>query len=135
MILQALHEYYERADDLAPPGWERKRIPYLIEIDRDGRFVQLTSLRTGTRPTDVTASLVPKAEVRSGSRAYEKPNLLWDHIGFVLGHPKSEEPNDIELAAKRHAQFRRRIESAGQCHDRPEADHGPRKARPFQAVR
>jgi CRISPR-associated protein Csd1 len=111
MILQALHEYYERADDLAPPGWERKRIPYLIEIGRDGRFVQLTSLRTGTRATDVTASLVPKAEVRAGVRAYAKPNLLWDNKGFVLGHPKSDAPSDIDLAAKQHAHFRQRIEA------------------------
>ncbi len=120
MILQALHEYYERSEELAPPGWERKRIPYLIEIDRDGRFVQLTSLRTGTRPTDVSASLVPKAEGRSGSKAYANPNLLWDHVGYVLGHPKSAKPADIELAAKQHTHFRQRIDAlAAQLSDSP----------------
>lgn len=110
MILQALHDYYERADDLAPPGWERKRIPYLIEIDAEGRFRQLTSLRTGKRATEVTASLVPKSEVRSGSKAYEKPNLLWDHFGFVLGHPKSDSPADAAMAERQLAHFRRRID-------------------------
>jgi CRISPR-associated protein Csd1 len=111
MILQALHEYYGRSGDLAPPGWERKRIPYLIEISADGRFVQLTSLRTGPKATEVTPSLVPKAEVRSGSRAYERPNLLWDHLGFVLGQPKTEQPNEVELARKQHVQFLRRIDA------------------------
>jgi CRISPR-associated protein Csd1 len=111
MILQALCEYYERSNDLAPPGWERKRIPYIIEIDQNGRFVQLTSLRTGRKATEVTASLVPKAEVRSGPNAYKKPNLLWDHIGFVFGHAKSGEKSEVELAAKQHEQFRERINS------------------------
>jgi len=110
MILQALHEYYERADDLAPPGWERKRIPYLIEIDADGRFRQLTSLRAGKRASEVTASLVPKGEVRSGSKAYEKPNLLWDHYGFVLGQAKSDDALDAEMAARQFAHFRRRLD-------------------------
>jgi CRISPR-associated protein Csd1 len=111
MILQALVEYYDRSDDVAPPGWERKRIPYIIEINKTGRFVQLTSMRTGTRSTDVTPSLVPRSETRAGTRAYEKPNLLWDHVGFVLGHAKSEVPSEIEQAAKQFEHFRRRVDS------------------------
>ena len=44
MILQALKEYYDRkvADpksDIAPFGWERKEIPYLIVLDREGNLV------------------------------------------------------------------------------------------------
>lgn len=111
MILQALVEYYDRSDDVAPPGWERKRIPYIIEIDERGRFVQLTSMRTGTRATEVTPSLVPKGETRSGTKAYEKPNLLWDHLGFVLGHAKSDSASDTEQAQKQFEHFRRRVEA------------------------
>ena len=41
MILQELVNYYDRSDEVAPAGWERKRIPFLIEVAEDGRFVQL----------------------------------------------------------------------------------------------
>ncbi len=111
MILQALVEYYDRSDDMAPPGWERKRIPYLIEIDAAGRFVQLTSMRTGPRATDVTPSLVPKAETRSGTKAYANPNLLWDHLGFVLGHARSDSASDVEQASRQFEHFRRRVDA------------------------
>ena len=110
MILQSLVEYYDRSEELAQPGWERRRIPFLIEIDLDGRFVQLTSLRAGPKAGDIPASLVPKAEVRSGTRAYERPNLLWDHIGSVLGHSKSDSPSDVTLAGNQFRHFRQRVD-------------------------
>jgi CRISPR-associated protein Csd1 len=109
MILQSLSDYYVRSDDLAATGWEWKRIPYIIELKRDGTFVQLTSLKTGKKTTEVTPSLVPKAEIRSGTRAYEHPNALWDHIGFLLGQPKSEADSDKETANNQLHWFRRRI--------------------------
>ncbi|MBL8330851.1 MAG: type I-C CRISPR-associated protein Cas8c/Csd1 [Rubrivivax sp.] len=110
MILQALVAYYDRSQDMAPAGWERKRIPYVIEIDADGRFVQLSSLRTGTRATEVATSLVPKSETRSGVNAHEKPNLLWDHLGFVLGHAKADLPKEQEQARKQFHHFRQRVD-------------------------
>lgn len=109
MILQALADYYDRAGELAPAGWEYKRIPYLVEITEEGRFVQLTSLRSGSKAADVAASRVPRGEGRSGSKAYEKPNLLWDHLGFVLGHPKSASQADVGMAEKQHRHFRQRV--------------------------
>lgn len=109
MILQSLVEYYERSDEVAPSGWERKRIPFLIEISSEGRFLQLTSMKFGPRATDVPAQLVPSSEIRSGTKSYEKPNLLWDHIGFVFGHPKSDEPKDLANAARQLEHFRRRV--------------------------
>jgi CRISPR-associated protein Csd1 len=43
MILQALCEYYQRkgatSAELATPGFEAKEIPFLLVLDRDGRFV------------------------------------------------------------------------------------------------
>lgn len=111
MILQELVRYYDRAGDLAPEGWEWKRIPYLIEIRADGSFIQLTSLRSGPKSTDVKPSLVPKSENRQGTKAYEKPNLLWDHHGFVLAHPKSNNPKDVLAAQRQHEHFVKRIET------------------------
>ncbi len=111
MILQKLVHYYDRAGDLAPEGWEWKRIPYVIEIRADGSLIQITSLRTGVKSSDVKASLVPKAENRQGTKAYEKPNLLWDHYGFVLGHAKSSDPKDLLAAQRQHEHFVNRIDA------------------------
>ncbi len=109
MILQSLVEYYERSDEVAPLGWERKRLPFFIEVALDGTFLQLTSLKFGPRATDVPAQLVPSSEIRSGTKSFEKPNLLWDHIGFVIGYPKSDEPKDVVNAQKQLEHFRRRV--------------------------
>lgn len=116
MILRALVEYYERCDELADEGWQWKRIPFVVEIERDGTFVQLTSLQFGKSSSEVTPSLVPKAEIRSGTKAYEKPNSLWDHLGFVLGYPKDDSAASRKTAAKQHEHFLRRVRDlANRC--------------------
>ncbi|HEY5277991.1 MAG TPA: type I-C CRISPR-associated protein Cas8c/Csd1, partial [Coriobacteriia bacterium] len=88
MILQALTEYYDRraADPesgIAPPGWEWKALPFLVEIDRRGSFVQLVDTRMpeGKRVV-ATRYLVPKAVIRTSG---VKANLLWDNIEYALG--------------------------------------------------
>lgn len=40
MILQALNDYYARAQ-LAPPGWELKAIPFFIVLDHSGQVVSV----------------------------------------------------------------------------------------------
>ena len=46
---------------------------------------------------------VPKEKERPGSNAWQKANLLWDHYGFVLGHPATDDAKDVEKKA--HKQF------------------------------
>src|SRR5687768_3756299 len=100
MILQALCEYYERAE-LAPLGWEFKEIPFLIVIDLNGRFINLEDMREdGTKKARAKPVLVPKAEIRSGKNAWESPNLLWDHYGFVLAVPKDATDEAQSMAVK-----------------------------------
>ena len=78
MILQALYEYYQRkSDELPEPGFEWKEIPFVIVLDADGNFVDLEDRREPDgRKKRARPVLVPKAEGRSGSKAYEKPNLM-----------------------------------------------------------
>ncbi len=111
MILQSLVEYYDRATDVAPEGWEWKRIPFFVEIAQDGRFLQLSDMRSGPKASDVKPLLVPKSEIRSGTKSYEKPNTLWDHYGFVLGVAKTDKTADQETAKKQLAHFHNRIRS------------------------
>ncbi len=88
MILQALVEYYDRRsvfDDgaLPRPGWERKRLPFIVEITQEGTFVQIVDTRVPDGKRLVAAEfLVPKAVVRTSGPS---PNLLWDNIEYALG--------------------------------------------------
>lgn len=62
MILQALYEYYQRkaADPestIAPRGLEWKEIPYLILIDKKGKFLELQDTTEGGRKTKTSKKI------------------------------------------------------------------------------
>lgn len=109
MILQALANYYQRmlddpACDVAQPGFEKKAIPFLIVLDRQGRFVNIRDTRTGEGKKKLSREfVVPQGVKRTGNKP--NPNLLWDHAGYVLGY----NPKDPELAAKQQSAFLDRI--------------------------
>lgn len=118
MILQALVDYYERrrAVDpaaVAPAGWEYREIAFFVDLADDGSAT-LVDRRSDERKRGEPL-LVPAAEIRSGNDAWKKPNLLWDHMGFVLGQQKrkpdgSLDPTDRpEKVAKQHKAFRDRL--------------------------
>ena len=96
MILQSLKEYYDRkvADsesDIAAEGFERKPIPFLIVIDRNGKFINLEDTREKIGKKSISKIFpVPRSKLRSGSLSYETTFLLWDHAGYVLQHPDDE---------------------------------------------
>ncbi len=109
MILQALKEYYDRkvADsesDIASEGFERKSIPFLIVIDRNGKFINLEDTREKIGKKSIAKTfLVPRSKPRAGSLSYETTFLLWDHAGYVLQHP------DDEKAKNQHATWLRSV--------------------------
>lgn len=111
MILQALYEYYQRkaADpdsNIAPRGYEKKDIPFIIVIDGEGNFVNLEDTREADGKNRRARSfLVLKTKGRSGAKSYETANILWDHFGYVLAHPKDNSPKATTDAAKQHATF------------------------------
>ena len=42
MILQSLCDYYRRQqDELPPPGFERKAIPFVIVLNHEGQFIDI----------------------------------------------------------------------------------------------
>lgn len=109
MILQALASYYERLavdGGIAPEGFKRVEIPFLIVLNMKGEFVGLQDTRTPSgKKMLAKAFLVPEERGRSGSKAWQTANLLWDHYGYVLGWPKSESDKDKEMARKQHDTF------------------------------
>lgn len=115
MILQALYEYYQRkaADPeshIAPQGLEWKSIPYLIVIDKSGKFLRLEDTTEGEgKNKRARQFLVTKSKGRTGSVSWQTANIFWDHFGYVLGQPKNTEepmqPKAIEDARKQNVTF------------------------------
>ena len=107
MILQSLYEYYQRksaldADSIAPEGFEYKEIPFVIVIDRDGKFIDLQDTREAEgKKLRAKSYLVPKDVGRAGRKAVA--NLLWDNTEYVLGISlRGEEEEKVQ---KRHLAF------------------------------
>ncbi len=107
MILQSLKEYYDRkaADPesgMAPYGWERKEIPYLIVIDRMGNLVSVedTQEKVGKK-LRARQFTVPQSVKRTVGIA---PYFLWDNVEYVTG--VSCKGKDV---SENHAAFMERI--------------------------
>ena len=111
MILQALYDYYQRkaADpesNIAPRGFERKQIPFIIVIDNEGNFINLEDTRSGEgKQKRAKSFLVIKTKSRTGSKASETANVFWDHWGYLLGQPKDETEKAKEDAKKQNYSF------------------------------
>lgn len=125
MILQALVDYYERKRALDPgavaaEGWELREIAFFLDVAQDGTAT-LVDRRSIERKRGELL-LVPAAEIRSGTDAWKQPNLLWDHMGFVLGLQKrrpdgSPDPADKpDKVAKQHRAFKARIADLAREH-------------------
>ena len=110
MILQALSEYYERksaepAAQIAPPGFEWKEIPFIIELDTDGALIQIEDTREGEgRKNTGKTWLVPQAVKRAFNIA---ANLLWDNAEYVLG---VDTKGKADRVREQHAAFVKRIQ-------------------------
>lgn len=112
MILQALYDYYQRKQDILPSyGLQIKKIPFVIAILPDGSFHSLMDTREPEEKKKLEAQpfKVPKERERTGSNAWQHPNILWDHFGFLLGHPASNIPKDLEKSRKQLGAFQQLI--------------------------
>lgn len=112
MILQALEAYYRRiAKDkdsgIAPEGFQKQAIPFIIMLDGDGLFKGLQDTRQGEGKKKTTRIFtVPKAVKKSVNIA---SNLLWGTPAYVFGRPKPDKKKDngklTERAKKQHEDF------------------------------
>ncbi|HBO37471.1 MAG TPA: type I-C CRISPR-associated protein Cas8c/Csd1, partial [Pasteurellaceae bacterium] len=128
MILHALTRYYQRkaASDssIAPEGFENKEIPFVIVLDKQGKFIHLEDTREIQNKKKVGRKfLVPKSLGRSGGKSYEVSNILWDHYGYILSVAKevegtakktteeiaAEAEKNQALAAKQHQSFTAKV--------------------------
>ena len=88
MILQALKEYYDRktADpdsSIALPGWEWKEIPFIIVLDKNGKFIQFEDIQEGEGAKKRGKKfLIPQGIKKSVNIA---ANLLWGSPDYIFG--------------------------------------------------
>ena len=98
MILQALCDYYERKPDLPRLGFETKAIPFVIEINTAGQFVQIEDTRTIEGKKKIGHNfVVPQGAKRASNVA---ANILWDNAEYVLGIPDTKKLADRETKGK-----------------------------------
>ena len=111
MIIQALYQYYERRSSdpeahMAPPGFEWKEIPFIIEIDAQGNPIQIEDTREGEgKKKRARSFLVPQSVKKTSGVA---ANLLWDNAAYVLGVATKGSPKRVE---EQRRAFIARIES------------------------
>ncbi len=107
MILQALCDYYQRQqNELPQPGFERKAIPFIIVLDRNGGFVDLEDTRSGDNKRDKgRLFVVPQGVKRTVGIA---ANLLWDGMSYVLGAVSAARAAKLDAAALKKEQARAR---------------------------
>jgi CRISPR-associated protein Csd1 len=115
MILQSLYDYYRRkaADPesgIEPEGFEWKAIPFIVVIGDHGEFIAIEETSEAKDgKMQAKRYLLPRARERQGGKSYETTNLLWDHIGYVFGEPKSDSPKDIVLAKNQYRVWRQAV--------------------------
>lgn len=136
MILQALESYYRRiAEDkdsgVAPEGFQKQAIPFLILLDDDGRFKGMQDTRQVEGKKKIARIFtVPKAVKKSVNIA---ANLLWGTPAYVLGRPKPDKKKDndklTERAEKQQRSFIEKIEEVS----RDTSDKGVNAALKFLA--
>lgn len=116
MILQALSAYYSRLEEdknsnIAPRGFEKKGIPFVITLDNQGHFKGIIDTRTGEGNQRIARKyLVPHSVKKSVNIA---ANLLWDNQAYVFGIPRSDPKKNLkklrERAISQHRVFINRI--------------------------
>lgn len=113
MILQALKEYYDRKavdpeSGIAPEGWERKEIPFLIVLSAKGTPVGIDDTREmAGRKLRAKTFLVPQGVKRTVGIA---ANLLWDNPEYAVGVVTKGNPDRTREA---HDAFVKRIADLG----------------------
>lgn len=104
MILQALCDYYERKPELPRIGFETKAIPFVIEINSSGQFVQIEDTRHIEGKKKIARNfLMPQGVKKTSGVA---ANLLWDNAEYVLGVTSAGKPDRVR---EQHAAFQAKL--------------------------
>lgn len=106
MILQSLYNYYQRKPDLPREGFERKEIPFVIELNKNGTVIQIEDTRTSEgKKKRAKEYRIPQGAKKSVNVA---ANLLWGNVEYVLGLPDSKKLAERKGKGK-ESEYRERL--------------------------
>ncbi len=111
MILSSLCNYYQRkcADPeahMAPPGFEWKDIPFIVELNEQGYPVQIEDTREIEGKKKRARAFLVQQGVKKTSGVVA--NLFWDNAEYVLGIVAKGNPARV---VEQHRSFIARIEA------------------------
>lgn len=103
MILQALVKHYEdllATGDIPTPGWESGKVTFALNLDAEGRVIDLIWLKTPIESKKKTVYIarsmeVPQTFKRPGKQI--KPYFLCDHSKYFFGIDDKEKPDRTRL--------------------------------------
>lgn len=102
MILKALYDYYNRSgDNIAPFGLEYKEIGFILNIDKNGKFLRFEDRRIDKKSAQ--QFLVKKSVGRSSAPV---ANYLYDNSKYVFGY---SDKGDLECMYKYFNTFKAKI--------------------------
>ena len=124
MILQALYQYYQQMHavgaDIAPPGMEKKAIPFIIELTPEGEVIQVSETMDPENKKGKTY-LVSRSATRSGKNAFQVAQVMWDHLGYVLGVSKDGTEKEEQVAPMQNESFIKKVDELRELY--PENPH------------
>jgi CRISPR-associated protein Csd1 len=103
MLLEKLCEYSQRLEDLAPFGYDKISIRWLINLDADGNFLGFITTSSG-RKNDRGKMFFAPAVMKSVN---VKASLLVGNGEYVLGIPR--DPTKGERVQKCHQAFKQEV--------------------------
>lgn len=107
MILQALHQYYQRLLDdpqsgVSRPGYSKAKVSFALVLSAEGQLLNVIDLRDQRKGKPVPRQMdVPEQVVRSSGIA---ANFLCDNSGYILGVDAKGKP---ERTAETFDEFRK----------------------------
>jgi len=120
MILQALHNYYQRLEDdpdadIAPFGFSRQNIAFCVTLNSDGSLHEIADVRTQEGKKLLPLSLIVLGNAKpSGSGI--NPCFLWDNPAYLLGY-KADDPKPERTRESFEAFRQRHLDAASQIGD------------------
>ncbi|RMF64177.1 MAG: hypothetical protein D6746_02020, partial [Bacteroidetes bacterium] len=118
MILERLRDLHARlAGELVPAYHKKQRVPWILALDEDGRFLNIERAETGKK--DYVEIVAPYRR-RQGTQP--PPYLFVDKPSYVLGRPDADTEKARAQADERHTAYRRLAEACALSVNRPATD-------------
>ncbi|ARA93466.1 type I-C CRISPR-associated protein Cas8c/Csd1 [Rhodothermaceae bacterium RA] len=117
MILERLRDLHARlAGELVPAYHKKQRVPWILALDEDGRFLNIERAETGKK--DYVEIVAPTLKRTSGTRAL----LFVDKPSYALGRPDADTDKARAQADERHTAYRRLAEACALSVHHPATD-------------